>query len=397
MIHLTDNAVRRIGYLVAVASMTLAGSALVIYLAIGHTAKLFEDWALHNIVTTAIFGIVGLLALRTQPRNRAVWATIFVLVFGSLQAIGAAIGLAIAGFSIADIQTLRASAAPADIDPFAALAFQTALWTWVPAQFTLLTVFMLRVPNGDLRAPAWRWVERAAILTMAAATSPAIMQMGPWSDVPYDVFFADGVMSPAFGVLGLLAIVCLAGLILRYRSSVGEERLRLRWIMWALGIAVVGSTALLIDLVLSQFVDLFLIVNAGVSLGVAITKYRLYEIDRIISRTVTYTLVAAAVAAIYILPVLTLPRLLGQSNDLITAASTLAAAAAFNPLRRRTQRAVDRRFNRARYHTEQELDAYATRLADQVDLDTVTTDLQAVVARTLTPTTTSTWIRHHQT
>ncbi len=71
--------------------------------------------------------------------------------------------------------------------------------------------------------------------------------------------------------------------------------------------------------------------------------------------------------------------------------------AAFNPLRRRTQRAVDRRFNRARYHTEQEIDGCATRLADQVDLDTVTTDLQAVVARTLTPTTTSTWIRHHQT
>ena len=397
MIHLTDNAVRRIGHLVAAASMTLAVSALVIYLAIGHTAKLYEDWALHNIVATVIFGIVSLLALRTQPRNRAVWATIFVLVFGSLQAIGAAIGLAIAGFSIADIQTLRVSAAPADIDPFAALAFQTALWTWVPAQFTLLTVFMLRVPNGDLRAPAWRWVERAAILAMAAVTSPAIRQMGPRSDVPYDVFFADGVMSPALGVLGLLAIVSLAGLILRYRSSVGEERLRLRWIMWALGIAVVGSTALLIDLALSQFVDLFLIVNAGVSLGVAITKYRLYEIDRIISRTVTYTLVAAAVAAIYLLPILTLPRLLGESNDLVTAASTLAAAAVFNPLRRRTQRAVDRRFNRARYHTEQEIDAYATRLADHVDLHTVTTDLQAVVARTLTPTTTSTWIRHHQT
>jgi hypothetical protein len=133
------------------------------------------------------------------------------------------------------------------------------------------------------------------------------------------------------------------------------------------------------------------------TLGVGLFRHHLYEIDRIISRTVTYTLVAAAVAAIYLLPVLTLPRLLGESNDLVTAASTLAAAAVFNPLRRRTQRAVDRRFNRARYHTEQEIDAYATRLADHVDLHTVTTDLQTVVARTLTPTTTSTWIRHHHT
>jgi hypothetical protein len=367
VIHLTDNAVRRIGHLVAAASMTVAVSAVVIYLAIGHAAKLYEDWALHNILATAVFGMVGLLALRTQPRNGAVWATVFVLVFGSLQAIGAAIGLAMAGFSIADIQALRASAAPADIEPFAALAFQTALWTWVPAQFTLLTVFMLRVPNGVLQAPAWRWVERAAILAMAVESSPTIMRMGPWSDVPYDVFFSDRLRSPTLAVLGLLAIVSLAGLILRYRTSVGEEHLQLRWIMWALGIAVVGSSTLLIDPALSQFVDLFIIVNAGVSLGVAITRYRLYEIDRIISRTVTYTLVAAAVAAIYLLPVLTLPRILGESNDLVTAASTLAAAAVFNPLRRRTQRAVDRRFNRARYHTEQELDAYATRLADHVE------------------------------
>ncbi|HEY5683763.1 MAG TPA: hypothetical protein VIY70_00165, partial [Acidimicrobiia bacterium] len=170
---------------------------------------------------------------------------------------------------------------------------------------------------------------------------------------------------------------------------------------------VFAASVLILGILLSSIWDLsetasdvgavLLYSSVWVSIGVAVLKYRLYEIDRIISRTVTYTLVAAAVAAIYLLPVLTLPRLLGESNDLVTAASTLAAAAAFNPLRRRTQRAVDRRFNRARYHTEQEIDAYATRLADQVDLHTVTTDLQAVVARTLTPTTTSTWIRHHQT
>jgi signal transduction histidine kinase len=345
MTQLTDTAIRRIGYLIAAVSMTLAVAGLVIYLGIGQAAKLYEDWALHNILTTTAFGIVGLLALRTQPRNPAVWATIFVLVFGSLQAFGAAIGLAIEGFSNADIQANRVSVAPADINPFAALAFQTALWTWVPAQFTFLTVLILRAPNGELPAPVWRWVERAAILAMAVQTSPVIVQMGPWSETPYDVFLADGeegVMGPALGVLALLAIVSLAGLIMRYRSSLGEERLQLRWIIWALGIVVLASLTLLVDTGLWRFLGLFVIVNGGVSFGVAITKYRLYEIDLVISRSLVFVLLVGFITAVYAGVVVGIGSLIGGSSVGWSIAATALVAVVFEPVRDRVQRWVNR-------------------------------------------------------
>lgn len=220
----------------------------------------------------------------------------------------------------------------------------------------------------------------------------------------------DGtLLEPLLGVAVLLAIPAIASAIIRFHRSTGVASQQLKWFVFAASVLILGTLlSYMWDLseTASDVGAVLFYSSVWVSIGVAVLKYRLYEIDRIISRTVTYTLVATVIAGVYAIPVVALPRLLGGTNeagipqqapDLVIAASTLAAAAVFNPVRRRTQRAVDRHFNRARYHTEQELDAYATRLADQVDLDTVTTDLQTVVARTLTPTTTSTWVRHHQT
>jgi hypothetical protein len=130
-----------------------------------------------------------------------------------------------------------------------------------------------------------------------------------------------------------------------------------------------------------------------VSFMVAILKYRLYDIDRVVSRTVAYALVALTVALVYALPVVFLPRLLGESNDLIVAGSTLAAAALFNPVRRHIQRTVDRRFNRAWYDAERQVELFADRLRAQTDPAAIQYHLNHLIAETIAPDRTAVWVK----
>jgi hypothetical protein len=293
---------------------------------------------------------------------------------------------------------------------FFAVVIQNAV---APLLIYVVFLLLFLFPTGTFLSPRWKWAGLIGVTyfslllffaIFATETGPVFLEgeSQPWA-MPNPIgFLPTGPVAALSDGLALLMLAAAIGgvsaIVLRYRRAGPVVRTQIKWVLFAAVAALVSFPIAISDLeVVSDILMMITITAVPTAIAIAITRYRLYEIDRIISRTVTYTLVAAAVAAIYLLPILTLPRLLGESNDLVTAASTLAAAAVFNPLRRRTQRAVDRRFNRARYHTEQELDAYATRLADHVDLHTVTTDLQTVVARTLTPTTTSTWIRHHHT
>jgi hypothetical protein len=134
------------------------------------------------------------------------------------------------------------------------------------------------------------------------------------------------------------------------------------------------------------------VASLPVSIGVAILKYRLYDIDRIISRTLAYALVTGLLVGMYAGLVLLATRVLSVDSPVAVAASTLAAAAVFNPLRRRVQRAVDRRFNRARYDADQTVTAFAARLKDAVDLDSVQADLAGIVQQALEPDHVSLWI-----
>jgi hypothetical protein len=189
-------------------------------------------------------------------------------------------------------------------------------------------------------------------------------------------------------------------LFLRYRRSASEERLQLKWFAFATVTVLILLTVLVPVSIVSNAgesaFDAGVIVGIGVGLpvavGIAVMKYRLYAIDRIISGTLAYTIVTGLLVGVYTGLVLLATRVLTVHTPVAVAVATLAAAALFTPLRRRVQGAVDRRFNRARYDADQTVAAFAARLKDAVDLDSVRDDLAGVGQHALEPAHTSIWI-----
>ncbi len=194
-----------------------------------------------------------------------------------------------------------------------------------------------------------------------------------------------------FTVLVICWLASLAGQVVRWRRSSDDRREQLKWLLFGSAVSLAG---LALTLPLSSASGLLGVVGQlgflgvfalPVSIGVAVLKYRLYEIDRIISRTLAYALVTGLLVGAYAGMVRLATRVLSVSLPVAVAASTLAAAALFNPLRRRVQRAVDRRFNRARYDAGTTVAAFAARLKDAVDLDSVRDDLASTVHQALEP------------
>ena len=182
--------------------------------------------------------------------------------------------------------------------------------------------------------------------------------------------------------------------VLSWRKASGERRQQLKWLACGGGVTLVtfiGATAAGFTSVLGELLSAGL-VALPLSIGVGILKYRLYEIDRIISRTLAYALVTGLLIGVYAGLVLLATQVLSVSSPVAVAVSTLAAAALFAPLRRRVQRAVDRRFNRARYDADRMVAEFAARLKDSVDLDTVRIDLAGVVRQALEPAHASVWV-----
>jgi MFS family permease len=267
---------------------------------------------------------------------------------------------------------------------------------------------LLLTPDGRLPSPGWRWWARIAAAAAGLWLLGSIVDPAPLRPEYPDIANPLGV--PAlFGPLDLLVFVALivlvslivgaVSLLLRYRRARGVERLQLRWLIWG---AVVASLALVVAIASLIVNDDFalLTVALGVSAtmfplatGAAILRYRLYDLDRIISRTVAYGLLTILLGLGYAAVVLGLGRLLPEGSSLVVAAATLAVAAVFQPARRRVQELVDRRFNRRRYDAGQTIAAFSVRLRDQVDLDTLTAELLAVADRTVEPTTVSLWLR----
>jgi formate-dependent nitrite reductase membrane component NrfD len=185
----------------------------------------------------------------------------------------------------------------------------------------------------------------------------------------------------------------VVALVVRFAKSSGEERLQLKWCAAAaLVLAVVFVTSIWVSSAAMNVLQSLAFVGVWTAIAVAVLKYRLYDIDRVISRTLAYAIVTGLLVGVYVGLVLLATQVFQFHNTVAVAASTLVAAALFNPLRRRVQEMVDRRFNRARYDAEQTVATFAARLKDTVDLDSVRDDLATVVDQALEPAHISVWI-----
>jgi hypothetical protein len=269
---------------------------------------------------------------------------------------------------------------------------------------------LLLTPTGKLPSPRWRWWARVAaaapvVWLVGSAVHPAPLypeypDIGNPLAVPALPRGLLDVVMPAAGVVVLAALVVGAvSLVGRFRRARGTERHQLRWLAWGAALAAVALLAAMAALVLEEDFTL-LNVALGVcaallplATGAAILRYRLYDLDRIISRTLAYGLLTVLLGGGYAGVVLGLGQLLGQDSSLVVAGATLAVAAVFQPARRRVQRVVDRRFNRRRYDAAQTIAGFRVRLRDEIDLDTMTAELLAVVEQTMQPTQTSLWLR----
>jgi len=266
---------------------------------------------------------------------------------------------------------------------------------------------LLLTPTGRLPSPRWRWWARLAAAAPVVTTLASVVQPDPlapdWYGNPLAVPALSRVLViPAVaGVVVVLASlpVGAASLVGRFRHARGVERQQLRWLALA---AILGALLLLVALVAGFVLSEDGVVLTSLALcvallplatGAAILRYRLYDLDRIISRTLAWTLLTLLLALAYAAVVLGLGRLLPQNSNLGVAAATLAVAALFQPLRRRVQQAVDRRFNRRRHDAARLIEAFGARLRDQVDLDPLHTELLAVVDQTMQPTRASLWLR----
>jgi hypothetical protein len=348
---------------------------------------------------SAVLGIVsattvGAVLASRRPRHPVGW---LLLGLGlSVSASGVADGYAPYGLLI------RPGALPAA--GYAAL-YGPAL---LAISITCIDFILLLTPTGSLPSPRWRWwarVATAAPVVVLLAVTLLPQPLGPeYQSVanPLGLRALEAPLLAATGVALALTVlgvlVAAASLVGRFRRARGTERQQLRWV--ALAAAVVAlAAALVLVAMLTETPALFgwgLGLCAAVlplAIGAAVLRYRLYDLDRIISRTLAYGLLTVLLGGGYAGLVLGLSQLLGQNRSLVVAGATLAVAGAFQPARRRIQQAVDRRFNRRRYDAAKTIEAFSARLRDEVDLDALTVELLGVVEQAMQPTSVSLWLR----
>jgi hypothetical protein len=342
-------------------------------------------------VAALSFATVGAILASRLPGNVIGW----LLALGGLcfALISGAAGLADFGLSVH----------PGSIPGAIWFAWLTQ-WIWAPAIGTVIGLGLV-YPTGRLLSARWRGVALAAVLIIALLAFGSAVT--PWPDGLFPVSnplqiggggvaILNDLFAEAGLIVVLVALLAVASLVIRYRRAARIERAQLKWFA---AVAAICLPALVVGLTL--WWPFYIVANVGfallpVAIGIAILRYRLYEIDRLISRGLSYGVVTAILGGLFVGVVLGLQAILAPftgSNTLAVAGSTLLVAALFQPLRRRVQRIVDRRFNRARYDAERILASFAGRLRDEVDLEALEAEITATVNRTVEPVSVGLWVR----
>jgi hypothetical protein len=327
-----------------------------------------------NVSGLVFIAVSAVLVIRV-PENRVSWALL----------------AAASGFVLTGLGTILPSALGDFVIGIALfLITLPSLGVLVPLWF----------PTGAPPTPKWRWVAWLAAIGVALFVAGGLLAV-----FVEGVDFAATVACTSPGTclqIGSVTVVlvgvllAVASLILRWVRSRGVERLQLRWLLPSFTLFGIGAVAEFGGFQYSIVATVLFPLGAmliPVSVGIAITRYRLYEIDRIVSRTVSYSALVIVLAGAFFGSVTLLTTLVSPDSDLVTAAATLLVAGLFTPVRRKLQSWVDRRFNRSRYDAERVMDGFASTLQDRIDGDAVISGWAAVVSATMQPTSISVWVR----
>jgi hypothetical protein len=352
----------------------------------------------------ASFAIVAIMILARQPRNRIGWILMII-------------GLA----WVVPLESYGGFAHSRGL-PGGALFIALSGPTWVPPIGLMGTVLLLRFPSGKLLSSRWKTVEWLAVIAISATVAAILFDPGDLAGVgypglvnPLGIDALEPLLSALLVFLLLIPVTIVASavsLILRFRRSTGKERLQLKWLTSA---AATVAVIYLIGMLASLNSDwggpttpawMLFLQNAAfasfalipIAIGFAVLRYRLYDIDLVINRALVYGLLTALLVGVYVGIALGLGAvvrsLAGQENNaIVIAASTLAVAALFGPGRRRIQGFIDRRFYRRKYDATRTLEAFSSRLRDQVDLEALSGELVGVVRETMQPESISLWLR----
>jgi hypothetical protein len=354
------------------------------------------------------FPLVGALIASRRPKNAVGWLCL-------------AVGMLWVLSGVFDYYGYYGAATPGSV-PFPVVMAGISDWIWVPAVGLLGTYVLLLFPDGRLLSSKWRplaWLSGAVILLLSFGFMLAPGRLDNLAGVrkPFGIEGAEWLTAGALALLPLLPLCMLASalsLVLRYRNSGGEQRQQIKWIAFAASVVVVlyaialmasfvvpaeswttGGSVWWLNLLTYAVLSSFTLVPIAV--GIAVLKYRLYEIDFIINRTLVYGSLTAMLIALYFSGIVLLQRVFvaftGQRSTLAVVASTLLIAALFNPLRRRIQSFIDRRFYRSKYDTRKTLEAFSAKLRDESDLEALSDDLVSVVRETMQPAHVVLWLR----
>jgi hypothetical protein len=392
---------------VVLAGLTVALAAAVVVLAsLTHDRQDNLESNLPLILFAVAFSVVGFVVARRQPQNPAGWI---------LMVVGGCILLTLFGWAYSVIYYRLHQGAL----PVALVALAAAYLAY--AGILLVPLLLLLFPSGRVPSRLWGWAMWVYLIAAGAGIITnmvvgAITGTGHHVNIAPQGFLQSSVQLTGFaatfarvassGALSLLYpvfyVACIVRLAASYRHTTGDSRQQLKWLAGGAFLTLVG---LLVDNGApsggySGPAGELVTVVAGlaacalpVGLGVGILKYRLYDVDRLISRTLSYAIVTGLLVGVYVGLVTLATRVLPFSSPLGVAASTLVAVALFNPLRRRVQRLVDRRFNRARYDAEATVAAFAHRVRDDVELEAVSSEFIRAVQRSVEPAHVSLWLR----
>lgn len=380
------------------------GAASLVLLAINRSEPAPDRFGFRGFQTIFVvaFSVVGALIASRRPGNPIGWMLLATGIASAIQALG----------DEYSIHSLRDPAAPL---PGGAIAAWFGEWIWVPIVGLISTFVPLLFPDGHLpsrRLSPVAWIAGAGITIPSVAF---LVEPGPLPQTPQfhnPLGIGDPSMAESFEAIGAIGLALLLaatvasaiGLVLRFRRATGDERQQLKWLAFAAVLLAIGFLFTALGQLLvgaSATTDLGVIIavpGIPIAIAIAVFKYHLYDVDLVINRTMVYGLLTAVLAATYLGGVVglgSLARSLSDqaNNSLVIAASTLAVAALFRPARRRIQAFIDRRFYRRKYDATQTLEAFSTRLREEVDLDSLTGELLAVVRTTMQPAHVSVWLR----